>query len=141
MGGLAIVIDRKAKPIRWGDLMAYGLFELAQRRASGIKPSMVIVRFSKSLPSHNWWDFIDLAPEIVLLPNDKETADDLFPLSGLDVLMYAMEITNQVEHVLQSVQQLANCITFISDSIDDGGFCWHRAKGEKLLGERYAMAA
>ena len=121
--------------------MAYGLFELAQRRASGIKPSMVIVRFSKSLPSHNWWDFIDLAPEVVILPNEKATSDDLFPLSGLDVLMYASAITDQVESVLHAVQQVANCITFVSEAIEDGGFCWHRVNGEKLLGDRYAVAA
>lgn len=121
--------------------MAYGLFQLAQRRASGSKPSMVIVRFDKSLPNRHWWDFIDLAPEIVFLPNEKATADDLFPLSGLDVLMYASAITSQVESVLQAVQQVANCITFVSEAIDDGGFCWSRTKGEKLLGERYAVAA
>lgn len=121
--------------------MAYGLFPLAQRRVSGIKPSMVIVRFDKSLPKQHWWDFSDTAPEIVFLPNEKPTADDLFPLSGLDVLMYASAITSQVESVLQAIQQVANCITFVSESIDDIGFCWHRAHGEKLLGDRYAVAA
>lgn len=121
--------------------MAYGLFQLAQRRASGIKPGMVIVRFDKSLPNRHWWDFSDLAPEVVFLQNDKATADDLFPLFGLDVLMYASTITDQVETVLQAAQQVANSITFVSETIDDGGFCWSRTQGEKLLGERYAVAA
>lgn len=121
--------------------MAYGVFELAQRRASGIKPSMVIVRISCDLPSSNWWDFSDVHPEIIILPNERVTADVLFPLSGLAVVMTADEITDHVESVLEALQQVALCITFASPALDDVGFCWHRQHGEKLLGERYAVAA
>lgn len=121
--------------------MAYGLFELATRRSSGNKPSMVIVSFSSQLPKSDWWKFSDTAPEIVIRPTDRINADDLFPLSGLDLLMFAEAVTDQVEAVFRAAQQVANCITFVSESVDDGGFCWHRNYGEKLLGERYAMVA
>lgn len=143
MGGLAIVVDRKAKPIRGGDLMAYGLFELAQRRAAGLKPSMVFVLVSSHIPesAKGWWRFSDVTPAVVIMPNDRVNADEFFPLSGLDVLMSADAITDQVESALSAVQQFANCITFVSDVIDGGGFCWHSVNGEKLLGDRYAVAA
>lgn len=121
--------------------MAYGLFELATRRAYGNKPSMSIVRFSSQLPKSDWWKFSDTAPEIVIRPTDRINADDLFPLSGLDLLMFAEAVTDQVEAVFRAAQQVAKCITFASPALDDVGFCWHRQHGEKLLGERYAVAA
>ena len=121
--------------------MAYGLFELATRRSAGSKPSMVIVRFSSQLPKSEWWRFSDTAPEIVIRPADRISVDDLVPFSGLDLLMFAETVTDQVESVFRAAQQVANCITFVSESVDGGGFCWHHKYGEKLLGDRYEMAA
>lgn len=121
--------------------MAYGLFELAQRRAAGYKPSMVIVRFDSEPPKCQWWKFSDITPEVVIQPDDRISADELFPLSGLPLLMAADAITEQVQDTVIAAQQVAHCLTFVCEAIDGGGFSWHRHYGEKLLGERYAVAA
>lgn len=121
--------------------MTYGLTQLAAMRSVGKKPSFVLVEISDDMPKFNWWEYSDLSPVVVIKHGERVDADDLIPLSGLDLTVYSQIVTDHVERVLEAIKQVALGFVFVSPALEDVGFCWRRDRGEKLLGDRYAMAS
>lgn len=119
-----------------------GLVELAQRRMSGVKPTMAIVRVADPIPANpDWWKFCDTYPELFIGAHEAVAAIDFFPLSGLNVVIYSSRVTSQVEDVIEAVQQVADSILFASPALDEIGFCWDRNRGVKMLDEQWEQAA
>lgn len=120
----------------------HGLVELAQRRMSGVKPTMVIVRVAEPVHANaDWWKFSDSYPEIYIAGHESAAAIDFFPLSGLSVVIYSPRVTSQVEDVIEKVQEVAQSVTFVSPGLDEVGFAWNRDKGVKLLDEQWEQSA
>lgn len=120
----------------------HGLAELAQRRMSGVKPTMVTIRVSEPVPPNaDWWKFSDTYPELFISAHEAVAAIDFFPLSGLSVVIYSERVTSHVEDVIEAVQQVAQSIVFVSPALDEIGFCWGRNRGVKLLDEPWEQAA
>lgn len=120
----------------------HGLVELAQRRMSGFKPTMAIVRVAEPLPANAaWWKFSDTYPEIYIAAHESAAAIDFFPLSGLSVVIYSQRVTSHVEDVIEKVQEVAQSVMFVSPGLDEIGFIWVRGKGVKLLDEPWEQAA
>ena len=122
--------------------MTYGLVELAQRRMSGMKPTMVTIRIAEPIPANaDWWRFADSYPVLYIAANESAAAIDFFPLSGLDVVIYAERVTSQAEDVIEKIQEVAQSVMFVSPGLDEVGFIWVRGKGVKMLDEPWEQAA
>lgn len=122
--------------------MTYGLVELAQRRMSGMKPTMVTIRIAEPIPANaDWWRFADSYPVLYIAANESAAAIDFFPLSGLDVVIYAERVTSQAEDAIEKVQEVAQSVMFVSPGLDEVGFIWVRGKGVKMLDEPWEQAA
>lgn len=120
----------------------HGLVELAQRRMTGVKPTMAIVRVGEPVPANaDWWKFSDTYPEIYIAGHESAAAIDFFPLSGLAVVIYSQRVTSHVEDVIEKIQEVAQSIVFVSPGLDEVGFSWDRSKGVKLLDEQWEQAS
>ena len=120
----------------------HGLVELAQRRMTGVKPTLVIVRVGEPVPDNaDWWKYSDTYPEIYIAAHESASAIDFFPLSGLNVTIYSERVTSQAEDVIEKVQEVAQSIIFVSHGLDEVGFVWDRNKGINLLDEPWEQAA
>lgn len=116
--------------------------ELAQRRAQGIKPTMVVVRVAcKTKPSADWWKSGDSYPEIWIAPHESAKAIDLFPLTGLSVVMYAEKFTDQASDVFDALQTVAAFVMVICPELEEVGFKWRRDAGLALLESEFEVAA
>jgi len=131
------------KPICGDRVMAtYGMNELAQRRAQGTKPTMVVVRVScKTKPSSDWWKYSDTYPEIWIEPHESASTLDLFPLTGLSIVLYAEKFTDQASDVFDALQTVAAFVMVICPELDEVGFKWRRDAGLALLESEFEVAA
>lgn len=123
-------------------MATYGLTELATRRLNGQKPTMVIV--TAACPrklSADWWKFSDMHPEVWVAPHEAISAIDLFPLTGLAVLMYAEDWTAQAEDLFHALQSVASCITVVCDAMDEVGFKWRKGGDMAFLDAQYVQEA
>jgi len=123
-------------------MATYGLIELANRRSHGVKPTMVFVTVAcpKKL-SADWWKFSDQHPEVWIAPHEAISAIDLFPLTGLPVLMHAEQWTSQADDLFHALQAVAGNVTVICDAMDEGGFKWRKGGDMAFLGEPYQQEA
>ena len=74
-------------------------------------------------------------------PHEAISAIDLFPLSGLPVLMHAEQWTSQADDLFNALQGVASNITVICDAMDEGGFKWRKGGDMAFLGEPYQQEA